>query len=232
MGSFDSDVTQALQITQQRIATSCARAGRDASCVTLIGAAKTVEATRLREFIDAGLQNVGENYVQEGQSKVLSLGREAANWHLIGALQRNKARNAVEHFDVIHSVDRIALAQAIDVAAREAGKVQRVLLQVNLGGESSKAGCEPQALPELLQACTQLASIEVQGLMCLPPFHDDPQEMRPYFRRLRELRDELAALHNQSTLKHLSMGMTNDFEVAIEEGATMVRVGTGLFGSR
>jgi pyridoxal phosphate enzyme (YggS family) len=227
-----NESSQKLHDVQQRIARACARVERDASEVLLIGAAKTVDATRLQPYISAGLQHVGENYVQEAQTKVLSLRRETATWHLIGALQRNKAKIAVELFDWIHSVDRLSLAQALDDAAREANKVQRVLLQVNLGGEASKAGCEPQQLLELATKCSELSHLDVQGLMCLPPFHDDAQQMRPYFRRLRELRDELQSARPQSTFRHLSMGMTNDFEVAIEEGATMVRVGTGLFGER
>jgi pyridoxal phosphate enzyme (YggS family) len=217
-----------LKHIRERIERACQRAGREPQDVLLIGAAKTVEAARLREFVEAGLEQVGENYVQEAQAKVLPVGREATTWHLIGALQRNKAKVAVGLFDWIHSIDRVPLARAVNDAAREAGKIQRVLIQVNVAGEASKAGCEPQELPDVLAACCEMENLDVQGLMSLPPFEDDPQQMRPYFQQLRALREA----SSQSCLRHLSMGMTNDFEVAIEEGATMIRVGTGLFGAR
>ena len=214
------------------MARACERSGRDASKVLLIGAAKTVEAARLQMFTQSGLRDVGENYVQEGIAKVLWVGRDGIMWHFIGALQRNKSREAVAHFDWIHSVDRLSLAQSLDAAAGAIGKIQNVLLQVNLGAETSKAGCAPDALMELAQSCRELKNLRVGGLMGLPPYHAEAELMRPYHRRLRELRDEVQAALPQSTLAHLSMGMSNDFEIAIEEGATMVRVGTGLFGER
>jgi pyridoxal phosphate enzyme (YggS family) len=236
-----------------RIALACERAGRQQSEVTLVGASKTVPVQRVRQFLDAGLTDLGENYVQEGVAKIAALhaeptaasARRSVRWHLIGALQSNKARAAVQAFDVIHSVDRHSLAVALDRAARTQGKVQEVLLQVNVGNEVSKAGCAPQELRPLAEACKALPNIAVRGLMCLPPYHEDAEQSRPYFQQLREARDALFDLFDRpgvffspqsagvsSGFGHLSMGMTNNFEVAIEEGATLVRIGTGLFGGR
>ena len=229
---MQQEATARIAQIRQRMARACERAGRDASKVLLIGAAKTVAPDQLQVVLEAGLRDVGENYVQEGVAKVLCVGHEVAMWHLIGALQRNKAREAVAHFDWVHSVDRLSLARSLDEAARSGGKIQRVLLQVNLGAEASKAGCAPDEVLGLAQACGELKNLEIGGLMSLPPYHPDAQTMRPFFMRLRQLRDEVRQETGQSTLVHLSMGMSNDFEVAIEEGATMVRIGTALFGER
>lgn len=213
-----------------RIGGASTRAGRDPEEVLLIGAAKTVPPSTLQVFLEAGLQHCGENYVQEGMTKIGVLRPlfPHVQWHLIGALQSNKAREAVAHFDTIHSVDRISLINALDKAAAAQNKVQKILLQVNLGGEDTKAGCAVQELSTLAGTCREKSNLQLCGLMCLPPFHDDPEKMRPYFRELRRLRDKSLG---QSTLQ-LSMGMSNDFEVAVEEGATMIRVGTALFGAR
>jgi PLP dependent protein len=242
-----------LRELRARIALTCERAGRQPAEVTLVAAAKTVPAQRLRPFLDAGLADVGENYVREGVAKMAALraepmppsARRPVRWHLIGALQSNKARVAVQSFDVIHSVDRNSLAAALDKAARTQGKVQEVLLQVNVGNEASKAGCAPWELRPLAEACKALPNIAVRGLMCLPPYHEDAERARPYFQQLREARDALFDVFDKpgvffsprdaetcSGFGHLSMGMTNDFEIAIEEGATLVRIGTGLFGER
>ncbi len=234
-----------------RIEAACERADRDPAGVTLIGASKTVSAVRLQEFLRAGLTDAGENYVQEGVAKISEVARlqsvagadraatqSAVRWHLIGALQSNKARMAVSAFDLIHSVDRVSLAWSLDRAAREAGQVQDVLLQVNIGGETGKSGCAPSALPDLLAACEPLPNIAVRGLMCLPPFDENAEASRPHFRHLRELAQrelaqrELAQRELAQPGWQLSMGMSHDFEIAIEEGATMIRVGTALFGSR
>lgn len=217
---------------QNRILAACRRSGRETSEITLIGASKTVPAATLREFFEAGLADFGENYIREGLQKIRDF--EAAklhpHWHFIGSLQSNKAREAVRHFEFIHSVDRPSLAKELDKEARAINKTQRVLLQINLAGEGSKAGCSPDEAGNLLNLCTQLTNLRVEGLMSLPPFHEAPEKMRPYHRQLRELRDSLAS--GLQPLASLSMGMSNDFEVAIEEGATMVRVGTALFGAR
>lgn len=214
---------------------ACLRSGRELSSIALIGAAKTVSAELLLEFLHAGLAEVGENYVQEGLAKIDALGNEAGNtrWHLIGALQSNKAKQVVGAFSLVHSVDRVSLAQAIDRAAGEIGKVQDVLLQVNLGDEASKAGCKPHDVAMLAEFCTQQSNLRLCGLMCLPPYDADAERTRPYFRQLRVTRDELLQkeLLRPETAE-LSMGMSDDFEVAIEEGATLVRIGTALFGRR
>ena len=221
-----------LELVRSQIEAACARVGRNASEVTLVGASKTVPAIRLEEFYRAGLRDFGENYIQEGIEKV-GCAREAgwsATWHFIGALQSNKAREAVAHFDLIHSVDRISLAKELDKEARKIEKVQRVLIQVNIGGEESKAGCAPENLSALLDAIGALPNLRVEGLMSLPPLRENPQDSRPFHWQLRQLRDSLAS--NLLPLASLSMGMSRDFEVAIEEGATLVRVGSAIFGIR
>jgi hypothetical protein len=219
-----------LQEVRLRIEAACARANRPVSDVTLVGASKRIPAERLVPFFEAGLVDFGENYVQEGLGKIHDFEAAGlrANWHLIGALQTNKARDAVRHFGLIHSVDRPSLAEALDKAAANAGKVQDVLLQINLAGEESKAGCAPESAAELLEQIRAFPQLRCLGLMSLPPYLEEPEAMRPYHAQLRELRDKLAP----GSLPILSMGMSNDFEVAIEEGATHVRVGTRLFGGR
>ncbi|BCM90391.1 pyridoxal phosphate homeostasis protein [Abditibacteriota bacterium] len=221
-----------LALIRSQIAAACQRVGRDPQEVTLLGASKTVEAKRLEPFCVQGLQDFGENYVQEGLGKVRFFQERGLNptWHLIGALQSNKARDAVAHFDVIHSLDRLSLAKELDKEARKIGKIQRVLIQVNVGHEDSKAGISAEALPELLESCGAFSHIRVEGLMSLPPYSYDPEQTRPYHRQLRELRDQSSS--SKHPLATLSMGMSRDFEIAIEEGATHVRIGTALFGTR
>ena len=219
---------QSLQTIQQHIRAACARAGRDPQTVQLIGASKTVGAARLEPFFAAGLHNFGENYIQEGSAKVAWFGAHDLNahWHFIGALQSNKAREAVAHFGLIHSLDRMSLARELDKEARKIGKVQRVLIQVNVGDEASKAGVNAEKLEELYEKIGQLENLTVEGLMSLPPYDEDAEKMRPYHRRLRELGLKLGVG------PQLSMGMSRDYEVAIEEGATKIRIGTALFGAR
>ncbi len=230
----DDDAKARLEQICARVEKACARAKRDASGVLLIGACKTVPALELKKYLEAGLQHCGENYVQEGIAKagVLRPLFPDVKWHLIGALQSNKAREAVEHFDVIHSVDRTSLVNALDKTSRAQNKVQDILLQVNLGDESSKSGCAVSELSTLFALCEAKENLRVRGLMCLPPFDENPEFRRPYFRQLRRLRDELRDQTNGENALELSMGMSNDFEIAIEEGATMIRVGTSLFGAR
>lgn len=221
-----------MRTVQTRLETACARAGRDAASVTLIGASKTVSAARLEAFFAAGVRDFGENYVQEGTQKVCHFREHglAAQWHFIGALQSSKAREAVAHFDLIHSLDRFSLAKELDKEAQKIGKIQRVLIQVNLGNEPSKAGTLPDELSALFEAVSVLENLKIEGLMSLPPWQENPENSRRFHRRLRELRDALAS--GFSPLATLSMGMSRDFEIAIEEGATMVRIGTALFGAR
>jgi len=219
-----------LDTVRAAIAASCQRAGRDPGEVRLVAVSKTVDLERIRAAIDAGQDLFGENYLQEARDKIAALGRKVS-WHLVGHLQSNKARGAVELFDLIHAMDRGKLARALDGAAARLGKVQDVLIQVDLGGEDTKSGVLPAAAPELLQELARLPHLRPRGLMTMPPWFPDPEAARPYFRALRVLRDHLRGLTGLA-LTELSMGMSGDFEVAVEEGATLVRVGTAIFGSR
>jgi len=218
------DIRANLQAVQERVAAACARASRKPGDVLLIGVSKTVEIERIRLAIAAGVQALGENRVQEAKDKIERLGRSVP-WHLIGSLQTNKAKDAARLFDWIQSVDRVELARELDRRAHQAERVVRVLVQVNVGEEPQKGGVHPAELKRLLDAITGLKGHEVRGLMCIPPATDSLEASRRWFRRLRELRDAVG-------LEHCSMGMSGDFEVAIEEGATMVRVGTAIFGPR
>lgn len=218
-----------LAAINQRIAAACQRAGRDFFDVTLVAVSKTVEPGLIRQAIEAGVRVLGENRVQEAATKMPELAaivtEHKVEWHLIGHLQSNKARRAVELFSTIQSVDSFKLAERLDNIAGELGRKLPVFVEVNLGGEHSKAGATPDEVLPLCEQVAKLANLELKGLMAVPPFFDDAEQARPYFRRLRTLRD-------QAQLKELSMGMSNDFEVAIEEGATLVRIGTALFGAR
>ena len=225
---------QRLQRVRERVVAAADRVNRQPDDVTLVAVSKTHPAEIIRDAIAAGVTDLGENRVQEADAKITEVGRGSARWHLIGHLQSNKARRAVELFDVIHSVDSAALAQRLD---RVCGEVDRkelpVLIQVDLGKESTKSGAAESELAEIVEAIKQSRIVRLQGLMTLPPYFDDPEEARPFFRRLRELRDELSAEGAFGDAGgELSMGMTHDYEVAIEEGATMVRVGTAIFGER
>jgi pyridoxal phosphate enzyme (YggS family) len=198
--------------------------------VRLVAVSKTVDLERIRAAIAAGQDLFGENYLQEAKAKIDALGRQVS-WHLVGHLQTKKAKGAVELFDLIHSVDRVKLARALEAAAVRLGKVQDVLIQVNQGGEETKSGVAPEAAPELLREIARLPHLRVVGLMTMPPWFSDPEAVRPYFRDLRELRERL---RDQSglPLPELSMGMSGDYAAAVEEGATLVRVGTAIFGRR
>lgn len=215
-----------------RIAAAARRAGRDPASIRVVGASKTVPVERLRQALAAGLRLLGENYLQEAKPKIMALAQEPVSWHFIGHLQSNKAKEVVRYFDLIHSVDRPSLATALEEAAARIGKIQAILLEVNLAQEASKSGVAPQEAAALLQHCLTLPHLQVRGLMAMPPWHPDPEASRPYFRTLRELRDELARLFPQADLPELSMGMSADYEVAVAEGATLVRIGTALFGPR
>jgi PLP dependent protein len=223
-------VAQNLKEVRAAIAAACHKVGRDPGSVRLVAVSKTVDLERIRAAMDAGQNLFGENYLQEARDKIAALDRQVS-WHLVGSLQSNKAGGAVALFDLIHAVDRLRLAGALDTAAARQGKVQDVLIQVNQGGEATKSGVEPAAAPELLQEVARLPHLRVLGLMTMPPWFPDPETARPYFRALRELRDRLQGLTGLP-LPELSMGMSGDFAVAVEEGATLVRVGTAIFGSR
>jgi PLP dependent protein len=218
------DVRDNLERVRERIARAATRAGRRPDDVLLIGVSKTVDVERIREALAAGLRALGENRVQEAKSKVTELGRPAA-WHLIGHLQTNKVKDALELFDVIHSLDRLELAQELERRAATRGLAVEAMLQVNVAGEPSKGGFAPDGVGSALETIAKLAHVKVTGLMAIPPEVERADDSRPWFRRLREL----AERHG---LRRLSMGMSGDFEVAVEEGATMVRVGTAIFGAR
>jgi PLP dependent protein len=225
-------IAQNLTEVKERIAAAARRARRDPAEVRLVAVSKTVPVARLQEAVAAGQHLFGENYLQEAQPKMAALGA-AARWHFVGHLQTKKAKGVVGLFELIHSVDRLKLAQALDQAAAKRGLVQDILLQVNLAGEASKSGAAPEDVADLLREIGKLPHLQVTGLMTMPPWFDDPERVRPYFRALRELRNRLEELYlSESGLPELSMGMTGDFEVAVEEGATLVRVGTAVFGER
>lgn len=212
-----------VEALESRIAAACMRAGRPRSDVRLIAVTKTFPASDVGLAIAAGMTDIGENKVQEARDKK-PLVSGGARWHLIGHLQSNKAKDAVRLFDVIHTVDSVDLAGRIARLAEGEGKRQDILVQVNVGEEAQKSGIEPADVPGLVRAIAALPSLHLAGLMAIPPFLE-AEAMRPYFRKLRALRDDLG-------LTELSMGMTDDFEVAIEEGATMIRVGRAIFGAR
>jgi PLP dependent protein len=218
------DVAENLARVQERVVRAAERAGRRPGGVLLIGVSKTVDAARIRAAVAAGVTTLGENRVQEAKSKIAELGRLAA-WHLIGHLQTNKVKDALDLFDLIHSLDRLELARELERRAAAQGRVVDALLQVNAAAEATKGGVAPDAVGETLDLIGKLGHVRVRGLMTIPPEVERSEESRPWFRRLREL----AERHG---LPELSMGMSGDFEVAIEEGATMVRVGTAIFGPR
>lgn len=222
-----------LRSVKDRIVEACRRSGRDPDGVRLVLVSKGVSTDRILEARDAGCLVFGENKVQEALGKIERLRRESFHWHFIGHLQKNKVKHIIGLFDLIHSVDSLELAEKIHQSGARAQAVTLVLMQVNVSGEASKFGIRPEDLEKVLRACRQLSAIKVHGLMTLPPFDPDPEKSRPYFAQLRDLRDRMAALDiERIDLRHLSMGMTNDYEIAVEEGATLVRVGTGIFGRR
>ena len=229
-------IAENVAVLRERIAAAARRAGKSAEDIVLMGVSKTFPVGSIREAYAAGIRVFGENRVQEfaGKSEALADLRDA-EWHLIGHLQSNKANKAAELFQAVDSVDSLKLAERLDSAAAAVGKKLRILIEINIGGEAAKAGLAPDSpeMEQLLQAAPRLEHIEICGLMAIPPFAENPEETRPYFRKLRELRDsiQLRKLHGL-TLNVLSMGMSHDFEIAIEEGSTCVRVGTGIFGTR
>jgi len=217
---------------RERIAAAATRAGRDPGTIQLMAVSKTVEPDRIRQALDAGITLLGENYVQEAREKIPAVGRPA-EWHMIGHLQTNKVKYVVHLFDWIHSVDRLELARELDKRAGQNNRRLNVLIEVNVSGEASKNGAVPRQVLELVRQISVLPNLSVRGLMTMPPYSDDPENSRPYFIALRRLHDDIvsAALPGIS-MTEISMGMTDDFEVAIEEGATIIRVGRAIFGDR
>ncbi len=221
-----------LKTVRDRIAFAATHAGRDPGSITLIAVSKTVDAARVREAVAAGAAVLGENRVQEAKEKIEALG-PIASWHLIGRLQTNKAKYAVRLFDLIHSVDSIELARELDRQAAKIGKTQEILIEVNTGGEEQKAGVGPAAASALVREIAKLGNLKIRGLMTVPPYSENAEDARPFFRKLRELAEAIGKEKIAGcSLDILSMGMSGDYEVAIAEGATMVRVGTAIFGER
>jgi len=227
------EIAKNLAEVKRRIRDSATKAGRNPGEIKLVAVSKTVEVKRILEAINAGVTILGENRVQEAAKKIQDLEfkiQRSVEWHLVGHLQKNKAKVAVQLFDLIHSVDSVELAERLNKYASQAGKRQRILIQVKLSEEETKHGIPEEKLKELIERIKSLNHLCLEGLMTLPPYFENPEEVRPYFQRLRELRDEME--EQGYKLPELSMGMSHDFEIAIEEGATMVRIGTAIFGPR
>lgn len=225
-----AEITHNLAAVRERIARACERVGRDVASVRLIGVSKTFGPDAIRSAVEAGVVEFGENRVQELREKIGDVGRDA-RWHMIGHLQSNKAKDAVHLFDVVQTVDRLSLAEKLDKEAGDADRKLDVLVQVNIGAEPQKSGIGVADAPRLVREVLALTHLSLRGLMTIPPIDDD-ERTRGYFLALRELRDSLAADLPAGSLPELSMGMTDDFEIAIEEGATMIRVGRAIFGER
>ncbi len=233
MSDLETTIADRLAEVRQRIAAAAGRAGRDAASVRLVAVSKTYPAEHVLAAVAAGQLDFGENKVQEGLQKIAATADTRIRWHVIGHLQSNKARKAAEAFDWIHAVHSVDLLRKLDEGAAAAGRRPRALVQVDLAGEATKFGAAPDDVPAIFAAADGLQAVELTGLMVLPPAVDDPDEARGWFRRLVALRDELAASGVAAArLAELSMGMSHDFEVAIEEGATIVRVGSAIFGTR
>jgi hypothetical protein len=234
------EISANIELLRERIERAASRCGRRAEEITLVAASKTVSAERIRAAYEAGIRHFGENRVQERESKSAQLADLGITWHLIGSLQSNKAARAVRLFSSVDSLDRIAMAERLERAVAGddasaqgvAGKRLRVLIEVKLDPEPAKSGVSEADLPPLVEAALRQPHLDVHGLMGVPPFLDDLESVRPYFRHLRELRDAFRARLGSDALPVLSMGMSHDFEMAIEEGATEVRIGTDLFGER
>lgn len=231
---MDTVIIENIKNIYRKISSAAIRSGRSPFDVKLVAVTKTVGIEGVKEAVDLGLRVLGESRVQEAEGKIMDCRLKAPDclveWHLVGHLQSNKAKTAVQLFDLIHSLDSVALAEELDKHAGRYGKVQPVLIEVKLSAEATKYGVSKEGLPDLIEAVSKMKNLRLDGLMTIPPFFDDPEMARPFFEELRQLRDRVEKAGYK--LPELSMGMTHDFEVAIEEGATMVRVGTGIFGER
>jgi len=241
-----ADIAKNLTLVRERIAQAATRSGRDPQDVTLVAVTKTCPADVVLTAYEAGVRHFGENRPREGISKITALAPYLSDtppiWHMIGHIQSRKARQVVEHYDTVHSVDRLKIAHRLSHYAEEAGRRVPVLLECNISGEGSKYGfpledweeddARQKAFFAAVAEILELPGLQVQGLMTMPPYVEDPEEVRPLFVSLRLLRDALRQRFASSSWHHLSMGMTNDFEVAVEEGATLVRVGRGIFGAQ
>lgn len=224
----------------ERIEKAALKAGRNPGEIELVAVSKTVETDRIKQAIEAGITILGENYVQEAQKKIEEIGRPACterfgegrpvSWHFIGHLQSNKAKYAIRLFDMIHSLDSVSLAEELNRRAEQAGRMMKVMIEVNLSKEATKFGADEERVLSLAKRIQNLNHLSLEGLMTMPPYFDSPEMSRPYYVALRELRERMAK--EGIPMKELSMGMSNDFEIAVEEGATYVRVGTAIFGPR
>ena len=226
------DIAENVGRIQERMGAAARRAGRNPEDIRLVAVSKTVEEDRVLQAIRAGVKILGENYVQEAKKKIQNVGHQVG-WHLIGHLQTNKARIAVRLFDMIHSVDNLDLAKELSRAAEQQGKILSILLQINLSEEATKFGASEKEMFRMAETISKMPALTVVGLMTLPPYFENPEDARPYFIQLRRLGERLRQENiPRLAMKELSMGMSNDFEAAIEEGATLVRVGTAIFGPR
>ncbi|MFZ3137329.1 MAG: YggS family pyridoxal phosphate-dependent enzyme [Thermodesulfovibrionales bacterium] len=234
IGTINSVILENIKNIYRKISSAAIRSGRIPFDVKLIAVTKTVDIEMIKEAVSFGLRALGESRVQEAQKKIADCSAQCADcdieWHMIGHLQKNKAKIAVQLFDLIQSLDSIELAKELNKHSEKAGKIQRVLIEVKLSEEESKYGVAKETLMDLIKVISEMKSLKLEGLMTIPPFSDNPEMARPYFKKLRELRDQ--AESKGYRLPELSMGMTNDYETAILEGATMVRIGTGIFGER
>jgi hypothetical protein len=228
-----SVVSENIKRIRDVIAEAARKSGREPSDVRLMAVTKTVDDERILEAVNAGVDIIGENYVQEGKRKIEKLGKERLEWHFIGYLQSNKAKYAIKLFDMIHSVDRLGLAQELDKRSGEADLTTRILVEVNLSGEETKSGVAKERAIALIKEISELKHLSILGLMTMPPWFDDPEDARPYFIALREIRNKVISEGiGRVRMDELSMGMTGDYRVAVEEGATIIRVGRGIFGER
>ena len=226
-------IAENLKQVQQRILKAAKRVGRDPAGVKLLAVTKEQSVLTVTEGIESGMHLLGENKVQEARGKIETLGRNSLEWHFIGRLQKNKVKFIFDLFDLVHSVDNLVLAKVIHEKAKSHGSCMPVLLQVNVSGETSKLGMKPTDVPQNIEILSQLEGIEIKGLMTIAPYDSNPQNSREHYAHLRVLRDTCSKLGLPGmNLSELSMGMSNDYEVAVEEGATLVRIGTGLFGPR
>jgi pyridoxal phosphate enzyme (YggS family) len=229
---MESTVKANIERIRSAIAGAALRAGRKAADVRLMAVTKTVDDDRIMEAIEAGVDIIGESYVQEAKRKIEKMGRNI-EWHMIGYLQSNKAKYAVKLFDMIHSVDRMDLAVELDRRAGAAALATKILVEVNISGEKTKSGVPYKEAMRLVKDISSLDNLSIQGLMTMAPWFDNPEDARPYFKAVRELRDRIVEENiNRVEMRELSMGMSGDYEVAVEEGATIVRVGRNIFGER
>jgi len=233
MEKIMDDIKTRLSKVKEEIKRAAERSRRNPDHILLVGVTKRKKAATVMEGVDAGLTLLGENYIQEAMDKIATLGKIPAAWHFIGHLQSNKARFAVQHFDLIHTVDSLKLAKEIDRQAKKIEKIQKILIQINISEEESKSGAGADEALALVSAASTLENISIHGLMGMPPFFDDPEKARPFFKALFDIK---SAIENKNIpnihMDHLSMGMSGDFMAAIEEGSTMVRIGTAIFGER